>query len=150
MGDKPMSVIVRDCTMEDIDDIVFLMGELGYPTSYEDMKLRFMNISSDSSYCTLIADVKGKVVGLAGLHKSYMYEKTGINVSIIALVVQSDFRGKGIGRHLLLDAENWAKNQGAISMSLNSGNRSEREKAHLFYQRFGFTPKSTGFIKIIT
>ncbi|BBH24848.1 hypothetical protein Back11_61930 [Paenibacillus baekrokdamisoli] len=32
----------------------------------------------------------------------------------------------------------------AVSMSLNSGNRSEREAAHLFYQRIGFTPKSTG------
>ena len=72
-----MSVIVRDCTMEDIDDIVFLMGELGYPTSYEDMKGRFKNISSDSSYCTLLAEVKGKVVGMVGLQKSYIYEKTG-------------------------------------------------------------------------
>jgi GNAT superfamily N-acetyltransferase len=144
-----MSVIVRDCTMEDIEDVVFLMSELGYPTSYEDMKARFKNISSDSSYCTLLAEVKGEVVGLVGLQKSYMYEKIGINIRIVAMVVQSDFRGKGIGKHLLSKAESWAKNQGAISMSLNSGNRSEREGAHLFYQRMGFTAKSTGFVKII-
>ncbi|WP_241674670.1 GNAT family N-acetyltransferase [Paenibacillus luteus] len=65
------------------------------------------------------------------------------------MVVHSDSRGKGIGKQLLSEAEYWAMNQGAISTSLNSGNRSEREAAHLFYQRFEFTPKSTGFIKII-
>ena len=86
---------------------------------------------------------------MVGLQKSYNYEKTGIHVLIVALVVQSDFRGKGIGKHLLAEAEHWAKNQGAVSISLNSGNRTEREAAHLFYQRFGFTPKSTGFVKII-
>lgn len=113
------------------------------------MKARFKNISSDSSYCTLLAEIKGKVVGMVGLQKSYIYEKTGINVRIVAMVVQSDFRGNGIGKRLLSEAENWAMNQGAVSISLNSGNRSEREAAHLFYERFGFSPKSTGFIKNI-
>jgi GNAT superfamily N-acetyltransferase len=77
------------------------------------MKERFKNISSDSSYCTLLAEVKGKVVGLVGLQKSYIYEKTGINVRIVDMVVQSDFRGKGIGKHILSEAEFWAKNEGA-------------------------------------
>lgn len=79
----------------------------------------------------MLAEVKGKAVGLVGLQKSYIYEKAGINVRIVALVVQSDFRGKGVGKHLLSEAENWAKNKGAVSMSLNSDNRSEREAAHL-------------------
>ncbi|WP_241674671.1 hypothetical protein [Paenibacillus luteus] len=64
-----MSVIVRDCTLEDIDGIAFLMGELGYPTSYEEMKGRFKNptfMKKMASMClslpwwyTVILEVKG-------------------------------------------------------------------------------------------
>ncbi|WP_138754101.1 GNAT family N-acetyltransferase [Paenibacillus sinopodophylli] len=88
-------------------------------------------------------------IGKIGLQKSYIYEKNGTNVRIVAMVVRSEFRGTGIGTRLFSESENWAFCQGAASMSLNSGNRPEREAAHLFYSRAGFAPKSTGFIKMI-
>ncbi|MBM7564955.1 GNAT family N-acetyltransferase [Paenibacillus sacheonensis] len=130
--------------------MVQLLGELGYPTSKGEMAARFGFIASDAGYCTLIAGVNDQAVRLIGLHKTYMYEKSGIHVRIIALVVRGECRGQGIGRMLIAAAENWAKQQGAGSMSLNSGNRSEREAAHLFSQRLGFTARSTGYTKIIS
>ncbi|QGQ98045.1 hypothetical protein EHS13_25695 [Paenibacillus psychroresistens] len=39
-----MSVIVKDCTMGDIEQVTSLMSELGYPTSIEEMEASFKNI----------------------------------------------------------------------------------------------------------
>lgn len=93
-----MELSIRHSTIEDIRYITSLIGELGYPTSYEEMSVRFKNILADSSYCTLLAIVKSTVVGLVGLQQSYLYEKNGTNVRVVALVVHSDYRGAGIGQ----------------------------------------------------
>ncbi|MFD2444155.1 GNAT family N-acetyltransferase [Bacillus sp. CGMCC 1.16607] len=64
-----------------------------------------------------------------------------------AFVVDSAYRGKGVGRKLLQEAESWAVEQGAIEIGLNSGNREERKIAHQFYFNMGYEGKSTGFSK---
>lgn len=144
-----MTVEIRNCTLNDVEVAAQLMGELGYPTTNEDMKERLEAILSDSSYCTLAAQAGDQVIGLVGMQKSYLYERNGMNVRIIAMIVHHEFRGQEIGRQLIEAAEKWAKDQGATSISLNSGNRLERAGAHRFYEHLGFEPKSTGFAKLL-
>jgi len=47
------------------------------------------------------------------------------------------------------EAEHWAKNQGAIAIGFNSGNRIERQQAHQFYLQRGYKERSIGFVKEI-
>ncbi|MWC27143.1 GNAT family N-acetyltransferase [Paenibacillus sp. MMS18-CY102] len=123
------------------------MGELGYPTSVEEMEERFERISAYPDYHTLVAEADGSVVGMIGLCSGVFYEKNGGYARIVAFVVDERFRNKGIGKLLIQEAERWARDNGLVAIALNSGNRSEREAAHLFYRRAGYTEKSTGFIK---
>ena len=111
------------------------------------MQERYAHIAADANFTTLVAEVRGRVVGLIGMQTSYSYEKNGRHCRIMALVVHEHYRGSGIGRLLLLAAEQWAAEQQVDSLSLNSGNRADREAAHAFYQRMGYTAGSTGFSK---
>jgi GNAT superfamily N-acetyltransferase len=138
---------IRKATINDVPELAALMEQLGYPTTAESMTVRFNNIESNPSYHTLVAEMDGKVVGMIGLCTGIFYEKDGLYARIVAFVVDYNYRNKGIGKLLLKEAERWARNQGANSIGLNSGNRPERKDAHEFYKRVGFVEKSIGFAK---
>lgn len=138
---------IREATVNDIKELTALMEHLGYPTTIDNMKKRFSRIKQNPYYQTLLASYEGKVVGMIGLLKGYYYEMDGCYVRIVALVVDPNYRNKGIGKKLLEEAESWARNIGATGIGLNSGNRPERIVAHKFYRNRGYEEKSVGFAK---
>ena len=140
---------IRPASKADIPQLAGLMEQLGYPTTTEEMESRYTSIEEDSHYHTLVAELDGKVTGMAGLCKGLFYEYNGFYVRIVAFVVDSQCRRRGIGEKLLLETERWAIEQGAIAIGLNSGNRSERLAAHRFYAQMGYEQKSTGFSKAL-
>ncbi|ENH96047.1 histone acetyltransferase HPA2 [Gracilibacillus halophilus YIM-C55.5] len=138
---------IREASINDVPDLVLLMEQLGYPTSIDKFKIRLKTITANLNYHTLVAEMDGKIVGMAGLCTGLFYEYDGSYVQIVAFVVDIDYRRKGIGKKLIKEVECWAKNQGAITVSINSGNRKEREAAHHFYTSMGYEAKSIGFNK---
>ncbi|MEK4486337.1 GNAT family N-acetyltransferase [Psychrobacillus sp. FSL H8-0484] len=140
-------MIIREATLDDVSELALLMEQLGYPTSSENMQLRFNNIETKLNYHTLVAEYEGNIVGMVGLSINYTYEIDGSYARILAFVVNSSYRNKGIGTKLVQEAEEWASRQGAIAIALNSGNRPERIAAHKFYTYMGYEGKSTGFVK---
>ena len=138
---------IRPASKKDIPQLADLMEQLGYPSTIDQMESRYTSIEEDSHYHTLVVELDGKVAGVAGLCKGPFYEYNGFYVRIVAFVVDSHYRSRGIGEKLLLETERWAKAQGAVAIGLNSGNRSERLAAHRFYAKMGYEPKSTGFSK---
>ncbi|MCV9887189.1 GNAT family N-acetyltransferase [Metabacillus halosaccharovorans] len=140
-------MVIRRASAKDINDLTSLMEQLGYPTSVEQMRIRFKHIEEASNHYTLVAEYDGKVVGMIGFHTGVLYNSDGIYARVIAFVVDSNYRNKGIGRRLLSEAEKYAKNLGSDGIGLNSGNRAERENAHQFYKKMGYSVKSTGFVK---
>ncbi|MFJ7408307.1 MULTISPECIES: GNAT family N-acetyltransferase [unclassified Lysinibacillus] len=118
------------------------MEQRGYPTTEEQMMLRLQALAANPSYHTLVAEMDGHVVGMAGLCHSLFYEHDGCYVRIQVFVVDHNYRRKGIGHKLLEAIEYWAAEQGEAALVLNSGNREERNAAQQFYQR-----KSIGFSK---
>lgn len=141
-------MITRKATAADIPAMARLTTELGYPTTPDELTIRFQHLSSQPDYHTVVAENdSGEVVGLIGLHKFLSWEFTGYRVRIIALVVLSSARQQGIGEALIEAAEAWAYELGAGGLMLNCGNRPERAAAHRFYQRMGFVARSTGYWK---
>ncbi len=148
MNNTP-GVILRDAHLSDVSAMASLLVELGYPTSDVDMQNRFSQIVRHPDMKTLIAEIDGTLVGLIGLSKHWAYERNGIYVRVLALVVSDAHRGQGIGWKLMTSAEAWANEMGAVRMVVNCGNREERIKAKAFYQHFGFELNSSGYIKKI-
>ena len=134
-------LIVRGAQSEDVDALANLMTELGYPTSSEQMRRRFEGISADPSYATLVAEREGKVLGMVGLRVERLYESDGNFARIMALVVGSEHRGRGVGRTLISAAEDWARRRGATDVMLTTHKR--RTDAHRFYRSMGY--EATGY-----
>ena len=141
------SYTIRDAREGDIPQLTILMAELGYPTTDEHVSVRFASVSKHPDYRTLVITDNDIAIGMAGLAKGIWYEKDGTFVRILAFVVSEDYRGKGIGKLLIASVEEWARELGANSVILSSGNRDERIGAHIFYQNLGYEIKSSGFIK---
>lgn len=138
---------IREACSSDIPQMAYLMGQLGYPTTVEQMRMRFEKISAEPAYHTLVIEVEGKAVGMSGLCTGIFYESDGIYARIVAFVVDDTYRKKGLGKLLLAESEEWARSKGAVGIVLNSGNRTERLAAHAFYKAMGYREKSTGFAK---
>ncbi|MBM6618514.1 GNAT family N-acetyltransferase [Bacillus sp. RD4P76] len=135
---------IRNSTKDDVAELALLMGQLGYPTTNEEMEVQLRGNSN-----TLVAIIDGKVVGMIGLVSSYYYEMNGSYVRVVAFVVDTDYRSNGIGKELLRAAEKWAISIGSSGIGLNSGNPPERKEAHSFYRKMGFIEKSIGFAKTL-
>jgi GNAT superfamily N-acetyltransferase len=142
-----LNIHTREAANKDIPDLARLMGELGYPVSKEQMEKRLKAIFSHPDYCTIVACLKDKVIGMAGFHTGLLYNIDGTHIRIIALVTDKEFRGIGAGKKLLQAVEHIAEQLGAAAIVLNSGNRGERKDAHQFYIGLGYQAKSIGFVK---
>jgi GNAT superfamily N-acetyltransferase len=147
---KATTITLRDATIDDLTALTSLVSDLGYPTTEDEIKLRFANIFSRSEFRTLLAVTEnGEAAGLIGMTENYGYEHNAKYVRVLALVVGKDFRNLGVGRILMAEAENWAKELNAYMIVLTSGLRDERKAAYAFYQRIGFEIKSSGFVKYL-
>ncbi|WP_214797827.1 MULTISPECIES: GNAT family N-acetyltransferase [unclassified Exiguobacterium] len=139
--------VVRIRTAENRDIVVLaeLMGELGYPTTEEQMAKRFMTIQQDSNYHTFIAVEDQEIVGMIGCFKGLSYEKDESYIRIVALVVKSSRRKNGIGALLVNHVQEWAYQQEIMKIAVNTGNR--RVVSHEFYKKIGFEGTGTGYYK---
>ena len=137
----------RYANEKDLADITSLMSELGYETIESEVANRLLTLATNADYHTLVAEIDNQVVGLLGLHIGLAYEFSGCYGRVVCLVVNKEFRKSGIGKQLMDRAKKIVIEQGGNTLTLNSGNRGDREEAHHFYLNNGFTAKSTGFVK---
>lgn len=132
-----------------INELLALYEDLGYPTIAENLFNRLKKIYSHEDYYLLLLIKDDVIIGLSGMCKMMFYEKNDEYMRILAFVINSNCRGKGYGTILLKESEMLATQLGCKAITLNSGNREERDSAHSFYKSNGFENKSSGFSKSI-
>ncbi|MEB7830995.1 GNAT family N-acetyltransferase [Staphylococcus xylosus] len=130
-----------------IDELLVLYEDLGYPTIAKDLSIRLNNIFNHQDYYLLLLVKDNVIIGLSGMCKMMFYEKNGEYMRLLAFVINSNYREKGYGTFLLKESEILATQLGCEAITLNSGNREERDNAHSFYKSNGFENKSFGFSK---
>jgi GNAT superfamily N-acetyltransferase len=140
-------VLLREARIEDIPALVPLMNTLGYPTDEARLRRSLAAILADASYRTVVAEEDGAIVGLVGMRRGLRYE-AGAFVQLAALVVADGHQGRGIGSALVREVESWARAQGALLITLNSGHH--RLAAHRFYERLGYEATGLRFSKRLT
>lgn len=145
-----MDILIRPIKRADYSKLKPLLDELGYPSTVEDVTNRFIELQKHSDYEGIVSIKNNQIVAFAGVCKAYYFEMTGKYTRILAFIVSSKERQQGIGTELLKSCEQWAINQGCNAITLNSGNREERQIAHNFYKGNGYIGKSTGFVKRLT
>jgi len=136
---------IRAAEISDHAQLAMLVTALGYPTNATDMRIRLEGLFSDPSYSTLVAELGGTVVGMAGACIARFYERNGVYARLCALVVSGDNSGHGVGAALVRAVEKWGVEHGASEIFLNSG--VQREGAHTFYEKLGYRATGVRFSK---
>lgn len=138
---------VRTATLSDAEELAKLMAELGYPTASDRMTARLGRLSDREDYAIFVADEDGAVAGMIGLSVVPTLYRDDLDGAITALVVSSDFRGKGIAGLLIGHGERWLYDRGARLATVKPSSR--REEAHRLYQRCGYQHTGLRFTKVL-
>jgi GNAT superfamily N-acetyltransferase len=128
---------IRPARSYDVPAIASLCGELGYPATRAELSRRLAALEAMPMHRAWVAeDAEGRVVGW--LHAVRCLHLVGEeDVEVLGLVVAEAARGAGTGAQLLRFAEHWAAQAGAARVRVRS--RIERERAHNFYRREGYS-----------
>jgi len=127
---------VRPAEPHDVTAIARLAGELGYPSTAEQVRDRLAAMEGDSRQATFVAaSTEDEVTGWIHLSEVHSIGSEP-RAEITNLVVDSRFRGAGTGRLLVERGEQWAHYRGLGVIGLRSN--VIRERAHVFYTRLGY------------
>src|SRR5262245_35994948 len=138
-------VTLRQASITDSSRIAGLLTQLGYPTTPAEMEDRLAVLLSHSDYATFVAETSGQVVGLVGAYLGLALEFDTRYGRLTGLVVDTDWRGRGLGKALMHHVEHWLRNQGVTYITLTSGNH--RVEAHSFYQAIEYKATGVRFAK---
>lgn len=112
------------------------------PEPYQDSMGRVF----DGGGRMIVALYAGEVAGVA-VYRVHENTAQGRKLYVDDLVVDADCRSRGIGSALLAELDQKARATGCAVVDLDSG--TERERAHRFYFRAGYTIRTFGFKKTL-
>jgi len=138
---------VRPATTADVPELAQLMAELGYPTSTGQMQVRMGAMEHRADFATFVAEADGRVAGMITVTVSPSLLRNEPNGAIVALVVSSTFRGRGIAPALIAHGETWLRQHGANRATVNPS--IHREPAHRLYNRLGYEHTGLRLTKVL-
>ena len=139
---------IRSATSEDAEAMAGLLAELGYPTSASALPERLRAIAAEGGTVFLAVDVDEAAVGLASVASHPTLHADAPVAYITALVTSAAARGGGVGRALVAAAEQWAREEGCVKLSVTSAEH--RADAHAFYPRCGMPYSGRRFSKTLS
>jgi GNAT superfamily N-acetyltransferase len=137
-------VRVRQAEARDAGAIAKLCGQLGYPSTGDDIERRLALAGRGSDAAVLVADSRGDgVIGWIHVRAFHLLTRDAC-AELGGLVVDEARRGRGIGGRLMDAAEDWARRQGLGTLRLRSN--VVRGEAHAFYLGRGYTSSKTSLL----
>jgi GNAT superfamily N-acetyltransferase len=145
-------LLIREANPEDWSKVAALLAELGRPDvrgarEEEEARDLFLSYLGRPDAVALVAEDGGRVAGFLDMEYRVRLNFTTPQAWIPDLIVDEGSRGVGIGRALLEQAEELARERGCWSMTLESA--TWRERAHAFYLREGWKETGKSFSKVL-
>ncbi len=137
-------IVIRNAETKDIDALLPLLEQLGYPTTKELLEQRFARFLSTEGYGIVVACIKNQVVGFIAFSKSNLFVSDTSRIRIEAIAVDKEFRGQNIGKQLMQFVESHAQKISPVIIDLLSGLRRANDGTHEFYKKLGY--KNEGFM----
>jgi len=129
---------IRKAVLSDAPELATLTEQLGYPADIEGTKTILEDLLRKQEYAVFVGIIDNKTVGWIQLHQVISME-TGVYVEIIGLVVDEEYRGRGLGRLLLHAASDWSRSIDCYRLRVRCN--IIRIESHTFYQNSGFILK---------
>ncbi len=137
-GDSQIAIKIREIMPEDVSDIISLLQQL-WPDrelNHAALKNSVLRSFELSGHIIRIACFDDRAVGLCSISIRNNLRAEGNLANIDELVVDETMRGQRIGRLLLEDAEEIARENGCKVLGLESS--FHRVDAHRFYEDSGY------------
>jgi GNAT superfamily N-acetyltransferase len=129
-------VRIRRAEERDAAALANLSGQLGYPSTPEEIVQRLGKLTSPALHGVYVAELRSSaVIGWVHVSVNHLLE-SGTRAEINGLVVDEAYRSAGAGKLLLDEAERWAREHGCPAINLRSNVL--RDRAHEFYLRNGY------------
>jgi len=120
-----------------------LAGQLGYPSTPEQVRQRLQHLMSMPPNAGYVAEAEdGAITGWIHVRTDVGIESDP-HATIDGLVVDERHRSTGIGALLLTAVEQWVRTQGFVRIDVSSN--IVRTRAHAFYQRNGYEIVKTSY-----
>ena len=142
------SLRIRPAIPDDAEALSDLLGQLGYPCEAADIPGRIERMHSRPGTTVLVAERGRKVVGVVTVHLFQALHSEAPTAWLTTVVVDERERGKGVGATMVQHAEDWARERGALRVSLTSALR--REAAHEFYKAHDYEHTGVRLTKVFT
>jgi GNAT superfamily N-acetyltransferase len=131
---------IRRARFGDAEEMARLAAQLGYPVTVAEMAERLVALLPNGRHCIAVAASGERLLGRVHVeHRSSL--ELGDRAELMALVVDSSARRRGLGRALVEYAEAWALSRGLAALTVRSN--AARELSHPFYEALGYTRDKT-------
>lgn len=134
---------IRALSLRDVDELVPLAEQLGYPSSNVRLRRRFERLLESSQDGIFAAEDGGRVIGWVHVQERPLLEED-LAAEVCSIVVLEASRGKGAGRALMARAEAWASERGMNEVFLRSN--VVRRATHRFYEGLGYSLAATSHL----
>lgn len=131
-------MLIRDMEERDLNEVASLYELLMEEESnIENMIKQFSALKNNKSYILMVAEEEGKIAGtVMGVTCITMVSNFNSFLVIEDLIVDKNYRGKGIAKGMMLELEKRAKEADCSYAILLSGK--QRKEAHKLYESLGY------------
>ena len=137
----------RQAVTNDASALADLLTQLGYPGTADFMVSKLNAIANDAAAACWVVETNKQVVGFLSLHIIPQLALAGDFARISYFCIDETARSHGVGKALLQQAEEHAREQRCDRMEVYCHQR--RVDAHRFYVREGFAESPKYFIKML-
>ena len=140
MADATAKTQIRRAQISDAAEMARLAEQLGYPMTAAVMKERLTVLLPNERHAVAVVTDGERLLGRVHVEHRFSLE-AGDRAELMALVVDSSARRRGVGRNLVEYAETWARSRGLAVLTVRSN--VARELSHPFYEALGYSRDKT-------
>ena len=135
-----MDFIIREFNFDDIEEINNLNLQLGFNFPKDKLKGRLEYLINNFETKIFVAEYDSKVIAyIHGSESDRIYDDRLFFIH--TLVVDEEYRGRGVGNKLITKIEEWVSANNYLGIGLWS--RIDRIGAHEFYEKHGYLNERT-------
>jgi GNAT superfamily N-acetyltransferase len=138
---------IRLASEHDAADLARLLSPLGYPLTEDDVAAVWEAWATEGNFA-LVIQGEDSLLGAITLHSMVVLHRPRPVGRITSLAVDPSARGLGLGRALVLAAEEALLRAGCGLVEVTSHER--RTEAHTFYEHLAYEQTSFRFAKVFT
>jgi GNAT superfamily N-acetyltransferase len=127
--------------------IAALLGELGYPTTPDEARMRLEAHQGHAGLGAIVADLEGAVIGLAAYQLLELLYSPAPQCRLTTLVVTERHRHEGVARALVAQVETLARELGCFRLEVTT--QPSRAEAVAFYEACGFELRPHRFVMVL-